>query len=334
LSNVSRYFIRESTIKAANAVIVDYHHSLPLTQVWGDGSSSSSDGQRFGVQKSSLLASFYPRYFGHYDRAVTVYTHTSDQHSVFHTDVISCGVREAVYVLDGLLENTTALRPQAHFTDTHGYTEHLFALCHLLGFSFMPRIKDLSDQRLYKLDRKINYGPNTEKLFSGWIDLEVIQEQWDSIVRIIASLKDKTAPAHLIIGKLARALPADRLAKAIMQLGRMVKTIFIFRYLSDESLRQKIQKQLNRGEARHQLAKWLFFANQGQFRSGDYEEMMNKASCLSLLSNAVLVANTAAISKILRTHPETKDILNQSNLMGISPLLFRRVIPNGTYHFK
>ena len=334
LSHVSRWYIRESTIKAANAVIVDYHHQMRLSKSWGDGTASSSDGQRFGVQKSSLLATFYPRYFGHYDRAVTVYTHTSDQHSVFHTDVISCGAREAVYVLDGLLENSTLLRPTSHFTDTHGYTEHLFALCHLLGLSFMPRIKDLPDQRLYRLDPARDYGKDVESLFSGRINRALIEEQWEQIVRVIASLKNKTAPAHLIVGRLAKAPAGDRLAEAITQLGRAVKTIFIFRYLADEPLRRKIQQQLNRGEARHQLAKHLFFANQGEFRDGDYEEMMNKASCLSLLSNAVLVANTHAIDRVIRTHPDAKEVLTAADLARISPILFRRIIPNGTYHFR
>jgi len=140
--------------------------------------------------------------------------------------------------------------------------------------------------------------------------------------------------AHLIVGRLAKAPAGNRLAEAITQLGRAVKTIFIFRYLADESLRRKIQLQLNRGEARHQLAKHLFFANQGEFRDGDYAEMMNKASCLSLLSNAVLVANTAAIDRVIRTHPDAKEVLTAADLARISPILFRRIIPNGTYHFR
>ena len=83
LQHVSRWFLREETLKAANRVVVDYHHRLALSSVGGAGTASSSDGQRFRVDASSLLASFYPRYFGYYERAITVYTHVSDQYSVF-----------------------------------------------------------------------------------------------------------------------------------------------------------------------------------------------------------------------------------------------------------
>ena len=135
LQDMSQWCLREDTLKAANAILVNFHHRLPLSAVWGDGTVSSSDGQRFGLQASSLLGSLYPRYFGYYDQALTVYTHVADQHSVFHTQVIACSVREAIYVLDGLLNNDTVLRPKEHFVDQHGYTDQLFGLCHLLGYS-------------------------------------------------------------------------------------------------------------------------------------------------------------------------------------------------------
>ena len=133
LQDMSQGCLREDILNAANTILVNYHHHLPLSAVWGDGTVSSSDGQRFGLQASSLLGSLYPRYFGYYDQALTVYTHISDQHSVFHTQVIACSVREAIYVLDGLLNNNTILRPQEHFVDQHGFTDQLFGLCHLLG---------------------------------------------------------------------------------------------------------------------------------------------------------------------------------------------------------
>src|SRR5215469_7398859 len=94
-----------------------------------------------------------------------------------------------------------------------------------------------------------------------------------------------------------------------------------------------VQRQLNRGEARHALARWLFFANRGEFRTGDYEEIMNKASCLSLLSNAVLVWNTLAITKIVTLLRGTGGTIADEDLARISPLMHQHVIPNGTYHF-
>ena len=332
LQHVSQWFLREETLKAANAVLINYHHSFELTSLWGQGHSSSSDGQRFGIRASSLLGSFYPRYFGYYDRAVSVYTHTSNQYSVFSTKVISCSEREALYVLDGLLENNTVLRPKEHYTDTHGYTEQLFGLCYLLGYLFMPRIKDLKDQQLYKLDRTTQYGC-LDQVFRASVDLNLIREQWDQLIRVAASLRNQTAPAHVVLKRLASGSPSDRLAKALTALGRIIKTIHILRYVHEEGLRRRIHLQLYRSEFRHKLARWLFFADQGAFRTGDYEEIMNKASCLSLLSNAVLVWNTAQISKIVAELQLTGASPDDKNLALISPLAHAHILPNGTYFF-
>jgi hypothetical protein len=81
------------------------------------------------------------------------------------------------------------------------------------------------------------------------------------------------------------------------------------------------------------LARCLFFANRGEFRTGDYEEIMNKASCLSLLSNAVLVWNTLAITKIVTLLRGAGETIVDEDLARISPLMHQHVIPNGTYHF-
>jgi hypothetical protein len=139
-------------------------------------------------------------------------------------------------VLDGLLENNTILRLREHYTDTHGFTEHVFGLCYLLGYSFMPRLRDLADQHLYKMDRQADHGC-LNPLFHGVADTHLLREQWDSLVRVAASLKNRTAPANVIVQRLANASSSDRLAGALTALGRIVKTIFVLRYLSDPELR-------------------------------------------------------------------------------------------------
>jgi TnpA family transposase len=333
LRRVLHDYVREETLTAASAAIVNCHHALPLSALHGTGTISSSDAQRFGMQASSLLASYYPRYYGYYEKAIGIYTHVSDQSAVFSTRVISCSPREALYVLDGLLDNNTILQIREHTADTHGYTEIVFALCHLLGFYFMPRIRDLKDQQLYRVDRESDYGMFTP-LLTKTADLSIVEEQWDEMMRVALSLKQRTAPAHVIVQRLTNSFPADRLSKAVTNLGRIIKTQYILRYLTDRDLRQTVQLQLNKGEYRHKLPRRIFFANQGEFTTGDYEEIMNKASCLSLVSNAILYWNTLKITDIvdqLRTQGEAVD---PATLAHISLLPFKHVVPNGTYFIE
>ena len=176
--------------------MVNGHHRLPLSAVWGDGSRSSSDGQRFGLHASSLLGSLDPRSFGYDDRAVTVYPHLADQQSVLHTQVIACSVRDALYGLDGLLDNKTILRPKEHLVDQHGFTDQLFGLCHRLGYTVMPRLP-VHTQQLYKPDPTKPYG-HLDAVMHGTADLALLPEQWDPLIRVAASLRNRTAPVHVV----------------------------------------------------------------------------------------------------------------------------------------
>ncbi len=309
------------------------HHQLPLSAIHGTGTLSSSDGQRFKIRADSLLASYYPRYYGYYEKAIGIYTHVSDQYSVFSTKVISCGPREALYVLDGLLENNTILKIREHTTDTHGYTEIVFALCYLLGYRFMPRIRDLKDQQLYRVEKNMNYGA-LRPLLNKTTDPDIIEEQWEPMIRVAQSLMNRTAPAHVIVQRLTSSFPSDRLSKAFTNLGRIIKTEYILRYITDPVLRRTVQLQLNKGEYRHKLARWIFFANQGEFGTGDYEEIMSKASCLSLVSNAILYWNTLKINSIIDSLRQHGENIDDETLQHISLLPFKHVLPNGTYFIE
>jgi len=121
-------------------------------------------------------------------------------------------------------------------SDTHGFTEHLFGLCALLGIAFMPRLKDLPDQVLSRIDRDADYGA-LQPLLRARINVELILEQWDQLVRLAASLKDRLTPAHVVMQRLANANASDRLAGALTQLGRLMKTIHILRYIHEAPLR-------------------------------------------------------------------------------------------------
>jgi TnpA family transposase len=94
----------------------------------------------------------------------------------------------------------------------------------------MPRIADLSDQQLYRIDREARYGP-LEPMFRARVDVDLIEEQWDQLVRLAASMKHRTAKTQDVMQRLMHSSPSDRLAKALTALGRLVKTIYILRYI-------------------------------------------------------------------------------------------------------
>jgi TnpA family transposase len=154
------------------------------------------------------------------------------------------------------------------------------------------------------------------------------------MIRVALSLKKRTAPAHVIVQRLTNSFPSDRLSKAFTHLGRILKTEYILRYLTDSELRQKVQLQLNKGEYRHKLPRWIFFANQGEFTTGDYEEIMNKASCLSFVSNSILYWNTIKINDILESLRQQGEIIEDETVSHISLLPYKHVRPNGTYFIE
>ena len=141
-------YVRDETYAKALAELVNYHHRHAFAEHWGEGKTSSSDGQRFRAGGRGEATGQVNLRYGN-EPGVLFYTHISDQYTLFYSRVIAANARDAKYVLDGLLYHESDLRIEEHYTDTAGFTDHVFALCHLLGFRFAPRIRDLADKRLY-----------------------------------------------------------------------------------------------------------------------------------------------------------------------------------------
>lgn len=328
----TNWYIREETLRAALVVLVNFQYQQPLSAHWGGGTLSSSDGQRFPVAVKTPTATALPRYFG-YGRGLTFYTWTSDQFSQYGTKVIPATVRDATYVLDEILDNETELALLEHTTDTTGYTEIVFALFDLLGLQFAPRIRDLGDQRLYRLDRSLTYR-HLDPLLTRTINCDRIIQHWDDLLRIAGSLKLGWVTASLFIGKLQSFPRQNILAGALQEYGRLIKTLFILRYLQNETYRRRINLQLNKGEALHALRRFIFFANQGKLRQHQHEEQTNQASCLNLVTNAVVIWNTVYMAAVIDQLKKEGVEVRDEDLAHLSPSRYEHINPYGKYQFK
>jgi TnpA family transposase len=328
----TNWYLREETLRSAIAAVVNYHHRLPLSQIWGDGTLSSSDGQRFPVSVKARNATALPRYFG-YGRGLTFYSWTSNQHNQYGTKVTPTTARDSPYVLDEILDNETELAIVEHTTDTSGYTEILFALFDLLGLQFSPRISDIGSQQLYRIDRTPTYR-HIEPLLKGSLQVERILRRWDDLVRVAGSLKLGWVTASLFISKLLSFARQNALAQALQEYGRLTKTLFILHYLESEEYRRRIQVQLNKGESLHALRQFLMFGNEGKIRRRQLEEQTNQASCLTLVTNAVITWNTvymAAAIEQLRTEGYT---IADADITHLSPARYEHINRYGKYQFN
>jgi TnpA family transposase len=328
----TNWYIRDETLKAATTRLVNFQYRQPLSRFWGTGTLSSSDGQRFPVSGKVRMATALPRYFG-YGKGVTFYTWTSDQFSQYGTKVIPTTVRDATYVLDEILDNETELPILEHTTDTAGYTEIVFALFDLLGLQFSPRIRDLGDQRLFRLDRQKRH-PHLAPLLRGRINRDRILRNWDDLLRVAGSLKRGWVTASLLIGKLQSYPRKNRLTRALQEYGRLVKTVFILRFLESEDYRRRILGQLNKGEALHGLREFLLFANKGTLRKKQEEELRNQAGCLNLVTNAVVTWNTVYMAAVIERLRAEGKIVSEEDIARLSPARYEHINPYGKHRFE
>ncbi len=236
---------------------MNYQHRLPFAAHWGEGTTSSSDAQRFRAGGHGEAAGYRNAKYGD-EPGVLFYTHVSDQYAPFHTKVINSPVRDATHVLDGLLYHECELRIEEHFTDTAGFTDHVFGLCHLLGFAFAPRIADLADKRLY-VPGKANQWPALSILVGDAIQSKLIERQFSEVIRLAASIKQGVVTASLILRKLSAYPRQNGLAIALREIGRIERTLFTLQWLQDPVLRRRVTAGLNKGEALNFLARAVFF---------------------------------------------------------------------------
>ncbi len=218
LRDYSAWSVTEDNLKNALTILVDKHHELPLSGRWGGGMLSSSDGQRFPMTKKgkTLRARYNPRYFGLH-KGVTFYTWSSDQFSQYGSKAIPSTVRDATYVLDAVLDNETELAILEHTTDTSGYTELIFAVFDLLGLSFIPRIRDLKEQTLYRTrDLDLVGFPTLAPCLTGVLQESVIEQYWDEMLRFVGSLKLGYVTASLVIQKLQAYPRKHQLTRALL----------------------------------------------------------------------------------------------------------------------
>ncbi len=328
---VQQNYIRQETLTRANALLVEAQTRIPLAQLWGGGEVASADGLRFTVPVRTLNAGPNRKYFGA-GRGITYYNFTSDQFTGFHGIVIPGTLRDSLFLLDGLLEQTTCLEPREIMTDTAGYSDLVFGLFWLLGYQFSPRLADIGETRFWRLDPNADYGV-LNGLARQRVTAKLIAFNWDDLLRVAGSLKLGKVSASELMGTLLGGKNPTTLSKAIAELGRIAKTLYLLAYLDDETYRRRILLQLNRGEGRHSLARAVFHGRRGEVRQRYREGQEDQLGVLGLVVNMLVLWNTRYMDAALSHLHSIGTEVNPEDVARLSPLGYKHINLLGRYQF-
>jgi TnpA family transposase len=331
LTWVQQNYVRAETLIRANAQLVDAQAKIPLAQAWGGGEVASADGLRFVVPVRSVNAGPNSKYFGT-GRGITYYNFTSDQFTGFHGTVIPGTLRDSLFILEGLLEHQTGLNPREVMSDTAGYSDVIFGLFWLLGYQFSPRLADLGEARFWRIDPAADYGA-LNGLARHRVRTELIVRHWDDLLRVAGSLKMGAISASELTRSLLRSSRPSTLTRAIGELGRVAKTLYLLSYIDDETYRRRILTQLNRGEGRHGVARTVFHGQRGEVRQHYREGQEDQLGALGLVVNVLVLWNTlymdAALAHLRRGGAEVKP----EDVARLSPLGHEHINVLGRYSF-
>jgi TnpA family transposase len=324
---VNQRHISEDKIDQAIRHLINSYNHFRLPKYWGTGKRASADGTKWDLYEQNLLSEYHIRYGGY---GGIGYYHISDTYIALFSHFIPCGVWEAVYILDGLLKNESDIQPDIIHADTQGQNAPVFGLSFLLGINLMPRIRNWKDLKFYRAYKDVHYT-HIDELFSDTIDWELIETHLPDMFRVALSIKAGRITPSTILRKLSTYSKKNRLYQAFRELGRVVRTGFLIKYMMDEGLRSIIQAATNKSEAFNGFAKWLSFGSEGIIAENDRDQQRKIIKYNHLVANCVIFYNVFYITKILQELIIEGYVIGEDIITALSPYIRQHVNRFGRY---
>ncbi|MFI6449753.1 Tn3 family transposase [Kitasatospora sp. NPDC050543] len=260
----------------------------------------------------TLHAGYSPLYFGLRKKGATWLNVVNDQVMGLAGVVVPGMLRDSLFILDALLGRYGGPKPETVVTDTASY-DIVFGLFAICGYQFSPRIADISDARLWRTHASADYGP-LQEVSRHTVRLDRIRAHWGDMLRVAGSLTLAEVRGHDLIRMLCRDGRPTGLGDAFAHYGRIFKTLHLLQFVSDDGYRRMIGKQLNITEARHRLARRIFFGQRGELRQNYCEGVEDKLGALGLALNAVVLWNSLYLDRAAKQlaadgFPVTDDLL-------------------------
>jgi TnpA family transposase len=324
---INQRHVTEELLDKIIVEIINAYNKFELPKSWGSGKSASADGTKWDLYEQNLLSEYHIRYGGYGGLG---YYHVSDTYIALFSHFIPCGVWEAVYILDGLLNNESDIQPDTLHADTQGQSTPVFGLAHLLGIKLMPRIRNWKDLKLFRPSKDAKYE-HIDALFDESIDWDIISKHWPDMLRVVISVKMGRVSASSILRRLGTFSRKNSLYKAFSELGRVIRTIFLLKYISDAALRSTIQAATCKSESFNDLIKWIRFGGDETLRENDRDEQRKLIKYNHLVANLIVFHNVCTLTHLLNDLAKEGYEFDEETISAISPYIREHINRFGAY---
>ncbi len=326
---VRRRYIHKDQLRSAIAEVVNAIFEIRSPEIWGEGTTTcASDSKHFPAWEQNLITQYHLRYGG---RGVMIYWHVEKNSTCIYSQLKTCSSSEVAAMINGVLKHCTNMEVQKNYVDSHGQSEVAFAFTHLLGFQLMPRLKRIKVQKLYRPCVGVaDAYPNLQPILTRPINWDLIRQQYDQMVKYATALRLGTAETEAILKRFSKNPFKHPTYLALMELGRVIKTIFLCQYLDSEAIRREINEGLNVVERWNGVNDFIFYGKGGEFASNRLESQELSVLSLHLLQICLVYVNTLMIQSVLgQKHWEKR--MTARDLQAITPLIFGHVNPYGLF---
>jgi TnpA family transposase len=317
-------------LNLASSDVVNAYLLLDLVKAWGDGTSVAADGTQVDTLIDNLLAESHIRYGGYGGIA---YHHIADNYIALFSHFIPCGVWEAVYIIEGLLRQQSDAEPDTIHADTQGQSYPVHALAHLFGFQLLTRIRNWTNLTFYRDSADVTYA-HIDQLFGApgenAINWQLIETHWVDLMQVVLSIRAGRLSSTLLLRRLGTESRKNNIYKAFRELGRVIRTITLLRYISEPELREEITAATNKVESYNEFSAWLRFGHDTIERN-DPAEQEKIIKFNTLLANCVIFHTALDMTTVLRQLSAEGWEITPAAVAALSPYIRERIKRFGEY---
>lgn len=312
---LNQQYVTEETLDRAIVKVINCFNQFQLPKYWGSGMSASADGKKWNIYEQNLISERHIRYGGYGGLG---YYHVSDRFIALMAHFTTCGTYEAIHILDGLLKNASEIQPDTLHGDTQSQSYPVFALAYLLGIKLMPRIRDLGDCSFSRAEPKQRYA-HINPLMDEAIKWDLIEEHLPKMMRIAVSIKAGLLTSSSILRRLGTQNRKNPIYFAFVELGRVIRTMFLLDYVDDVELRKTIHRATNKSEQFNGFMRLVFFGGEGVVAENLRHEQQKLVKWAHLAANLIILHNVNEMTRILRELEAEGFELSEESMAGTSP---------------